>query len=137
MARQLLKEYNDSVPNESNFKRPISYIHEFPEDTVDHQTQASIASFFVNAVSTLTKKRFLIYTYSDYIIDRFRIEIMDGKLKHTDFSLIVTKDENIAYRILFDKQANMINKPSWYREFENKEADRLLGLAGSHKLNAC
>lgn len=76
-------------------------------------------------------KTFVIETHSDYMIDRIRIEIRQGKINADDASLIYLEPIGStvrAHNIKFDEQANLIGTPRKYRDFFQRETNELLGF---------
>ncbi len=101
-----------------------------PEVHLHPKGQAELVSLLVNNNKT-HKNSFVIETHSDYMINRIRIEIMKGKIKPEDVSLIYLEpagNQVKTHNIRFDAQANMINVPDGYRDFFLKESDELLGF---------
>lgn len=86
--------------------------------------------FFSNMSSSDTTN-FILETHSDYMIDRARIEIMEGNISPDDVSLIYLEPQGDcvqAHNITFDKEGNLSGAPDGYREFFLKETNRLLGF---------
>ena len=74
---------------------------------------------------------FIIETHSDYMVNRVRIDIMEGNIKPEDVSLIYLeaqgKDVEV-HNLCFDKQGNFEkDPPDGYRSFFLTETHRLLG----------
>ena len=107
-----------------------TFLMQQPEVHLYPRAQAALTSLFIE----LTKQRnnnFIIETHSDYMIDRARIEIMKGKIKPEDVSLIYLEAKGTdveVYNLGFDRQANFLpDPPINYRNFFLKEEDALLG----------
>ena len=107
-----------------------TFLMQQPEVHLHPKAQAVLTSLFIE----LTKQRnnnFIIETHSDHMIDRARIEIMKGKIKPEDVSLIYleAKGKDVeVYNLGFDRQANFLpDPPINYRNFLLKEEDALLG----------
>ena len=107
-----------------------TFLMQQPEVHLHPKAQAALTSLFIE----LTKQRnnnFIIETHSDHMIDRARIEIMKGKIKPEDVSLIYleAKGKDVeVYNLGFDKLANFSpDPPINYRSFFLKEEDALLG----------
>ena len=101
-----------------------------PEVHLHPKGQAELVSLLVEN-NRIHKNSFVIETHSDYMINRIRIEIMKGKIKPEDVSLIYLEpggNQVKTHNIRFDAQANMINVPDGYRDFFLKESDELLGF---------
>ena len=113
-----------------NTPRPTTFLMQQPEVHLHPKGQAELSSLLIDVVEHKGHK-FVIETHSDCMINRVRIEIMKGKIRPEDVSLIYLASEGNrvrTYNIQFDKQANVSGAPSGYREFFLKEADALLGL---------
>ncbi len=110
--------------------RGARFLLQQPESYLPPKDQAELISLLVDNNRT-QKNSFVIETHSDYMIDRIRIEIMKGKIKPEDVSLIYLEPDGNqikTHNITFDAQANLINVPDGYREFFLKESDELLGF---------
>lgn len=100
-----------------------------PEIHLHPKGQAELASLLVD-INRTHQNSFVIETHSDCMIDRIRIEILNGKIKPDDVSLIYLEpvgNRVKTHNISFDAQANMNNIPDGYREFFLNESDKLLG----------
>ena len=74
---------------------------------------------------------FIVETHSDAMINRARIEILKGRVKPEDVSLIYLEpvgNKVNVHNIEFDAKANMEGVPEGYRNFFLKEHDKLLGF---------
>ena len=118
----------------SRVTRTSHFLLQQPEVHLHPKAQAELASLLVHFSSSGNWRRkpcFILETHSDQIIDRVRIEIMNGKIKADDVSLIYlhpVRNRVQVHNISFDAQANMIGVPQGYRDFFGKETDRLLGF---------
>ena len=100
-----------------------------PEIHLHPRAQAELASLLVDINRTYDNS-FVIETHSDYMIDRVRIDILNGKIQPDDVSVIYLEpvgNKVRAHNISFDAQANMINVPDGYRDFFLNESNKLLG----------
>ncbi len=107
-----------------------TFLMEEPEVHLHPQAQAAFASL----LATLAKQKnntFIIETHSDYMVNRARIDIMEGSTKPEDVSLIYLKAQGKdveVHNLCFDKQGNFKNDPpDGYRSFFLTETHRLLG----------
>ena len=101
-----------------------------PEIHLHPRAQAEFSSLLVKLASK-GDQSFIVETHSDYLIDRARIEIRKGNIRPEDVSLIYFEPKgNIVkvHNIGFDKEANLTNIPSHYRDFFLKESKRLMGF---------
>ena len=103
-----------------------------PEVHLHPRAQAELSSLLVVAASRRRGgQSFIVETHSDYMIDRARIEIMNGTIRPEDVSLIYLEPKrNVVkvHNISFDKMANMEGVPPHYGEFFLKETTRLMGF---------
>ena len=107
-----------------------TFLLQQPEVHLHPKAEAALTSL----LAELTKQKnhaFVIETHSDYMVDRARIEIMQGKIKPEDVSLIYLeahgKDVEV-YNLCFDEQANFVTDPPMgYRDFFLDETHKLLG----------
>ncbi len=112
-------------------ERRAQFLLQQPEVHLHPKGQAELASLLVD-IYEKNKNSFVIETHGDYMIDRVRIEIMNGKIKADDVSLIYlepVKNKVKVHNIRFDDQGNMIGVPDGYRDFFLRESDRLLGFS--------
>ena len=101
-----------------------------PEVHLHPQAQAA----FTSLLAILAKQKnntFIIETHSDYMINRARIDIMEGNIKPEDVSLIYLeaqgKDVEV-HNLCFDKQGNFKDDPpDSYDDFFLSESHKLLG----------
>jgi hypothetical protein len=104
------------------------FILQQPEVHLHPRAQAALGAFFVNAVSSL-RKRFVIETHSDFLIDRIRYEVAKGKLKPEDVRILFFDrphfDVTIS-EISLDAEGNLKNAPPSYRKFFLEEEMRLM-----------
>ena len=108
-----------------------AFLLQQPEVHLHPRGQAELASLFVEAVRT-SGSRFLIETHSDYIVDRVRISVRQGRLKPDDVSILYFEPAGNAVTIhdlTLDEHGNLRNAPAGYRDFFVRESDRLLGFA--------
>jgi predicted ATPase len=105
-----------------------------PEIHLHPRAQAELGTYFGKQVKT-TKKRFVVETHSDYLLDRIRFDIRDNVngLSPDDVKLLFFHRKqnqpwvNI-YEIDIDKNGELINPPDHYREFFTHEQMRLFNI---------
>ncbi len=115
--------------------RPIYSTYPFfllqqPEVHLHPRAQAEFTSLLVQLAST-SNRSFIIETHSDYMIDRARIDIRKGHIRHEDVSLIYFEPKRNTvkvHNISFDEMGNLVGVPAHYRDFFLKESDRLMGF---------
>ena len=107
-----------------------TFLMQQPEVHLHPKGQAELSSLLVDIVKGKGHS-FVIETHSDSMINRARIEIMHGKIKPEDVSLIYlepTGNSVKVHNIAFDDQANLLHTPASYRQFFLQESDKLLGI---------
>ncbi len=108
-----------------------TFLLQQPEVHLHPRGQAQLASLFVEAFKK-RGNRFLIETHSDYIVDRVRIAVRQGKLEPDDVAILYFEPKGNAVSIhsmSLDADGNLLGAPAGYREFFLRETDRLLGFA--------
>lgn len=103
-----------------------------PEVHLHPRAQAELASFLALLVHD-QRKRFLIETHSDYLVDRVRMDVRDQKhgLKPEDISILYLEREGgevQIHRLELDDLGNIVNAPPGYRRFILEEERKFLGI---------
>lgn len=114
-----------------NGPRSTMFLMQQPEIHLHPKGQAALSSLLIESLKQ-EKNSFVIETHSDAMINRARIEIMNGEIAPQDVSLIYLEpvgNKVIVYNIGFDEQANLLGAPQGYRDFFINESDRLLGFS--------
>ncbi len=114
-----------------NSRNEKLFLLQQPEIHLHPKGQAELSSLLVESLRR-EKHHFVIETHSDAMVNRTRIEIMNGVIAPHDVSLIYFEPVGNRVRvhnIAFDDQANLLNVPKGYRDFFINESDRLLGLS--------
>ena len=123
---QVLPIVVDSLRSE----RGSTFLLQQPEIHLHPSAQAELGSFLA-LLAKEHRKQFLIETHSDYLVDRIRMEVRDGKvLKPEDVSLLYFEraDGDVRIHSLeIDGMGNIVNPPKGYRRFFLEEEKRLLG----------
>lgn len=112
--------------------RNEQFILQQPEVHLHPRAQAALGSFFVNAVA-LQKKHFVIETHSDYLIDRIRLEVANGKIKSENVQILFFDRPGFDVKILemgLDSDGNILDAPPSYRSFFLNEEMRLMSRGG-------
>ena len=102
-----------------------------PEVHLHPRAQAALGSFFSRLV-TRERKRLVIETHSDYLIDRVRLEVAQGKLSPDDVLILFFDKAGIEtsiHQITLDKLGNVQGAPSSYRRFFLEEDENLFSRA--------
>jgi len=105
-----------------------------PEVHLHPRAQAELASL-LGALVKSEKKRFIVETHSDYLLDRVRMDIRDGKgITPKDVSILYferTASGVEVHQLSLDERGNILDAPPGYRRFFLDEEYRLLGGATS------
>lgn len=102
-----------------------------PEVHLHPRAQATLGSLMVRAANG--GRQLLVETHSDYLLDRIRMDIRDGKTKlgPDDVSILYFERDGVEARIHsigIDAQGNVVGAPEGYRQFFMEETDRSFGL---------
>lgn len=103
-----------------------------PEVHLHPRAQAELATHFGNLASS-DRKKFIVETHSDYILDRVRLDIRDGKsgLKPEDVVILYFEKVGAEARIhpvFIDRTGNIQDAPPGYRQFFMEEEKRYFGV---------
>lgn len=111
-------------------RKGSTFLLQQPEVHLHPKAQAELGSFLA-ALAKHDDKRFVIETHSDYLVDRIRMDVRDGKhLSPEDVALLYFERKNGHVEIKhleLDRLGNIINAPVGYRQFFLEEEMRLLG----------
>ena len=113
-----------------NGRRRAIFLMQQPEVHLHPKGQAELSSLLIETIKR-EKHKYVIETHSDAMINRTRIEIMNGGIAPEDVSLIYLEpvgNKVRVHNIQFDEQANLSGAPQGYRDFFINESDRLLGF---------
>ena len=102
-----------------------------PEMHLHPSAQAALGSFFCEAASL--SRQVIIETHSDYLLDRIRMDVRDGKgnLNPEDVSILFFERDGLDVRIhsiRVDQEGDILDAPSNYRDFFMRELDRSVGV---------
>lgn len=108
-----------------------TFLLQQPEVHLHPRAQAELGSF-LGVLAKQQNKRFVIETHSDYLVDRIRMDVRDGRggLRPEDVSLLYFERENgeaRIHRLELDAMGNIVNPPDGYRRFFLEEERRFLG----------
>ncbi len=111
---------------------PIQFLLQQPEVHLHPRGQAELASFLV-AAARRYGHRFLVETHSDYIVDRVRTSVREGRIAADDVSILYFEPRKKLkavrlYSLRLDEFGNVQNAPPGYRAFFFREMDRTLGF---------
>ncbi len=102
-----------------------------PEVHLHPRAQAQLGSFF-GYLARKQQKQFIVETHSDYMVDRIRMDVRDGRhgLRPEDVQILYfeRKDSGISiHPMQIDECGNLLNAPPGYRRFFLDEEKRFLG----------
>lgn len=117
----------DVIQNPTN----STFLLQQPEVHLHPKAQAELGSFLATFVKE-QKKRFIIETHSDYLLDRIRMDVRDKKyINPGDVSILYFEGAHGGVQIHslgIDEFGNIINAPSTYRQFFLQEERRMFGV---------
>jgi len=100
-----------------------------PEVHLHPRAQAELGSFFARQAGK--RRRFIIETHSDYIVDRIRMEVRRKQLQPEDVALLYferNKRGATIHNLELDKNGGIMDPPLGYRQFFLHEERDLLGI---------
>ena len=100
-----------------------------PEIHLHPSGQAALATILCQQARK--DRQYIIETHSDYIIDRVRMEVRDGKIKESDVSILYFERTGLDVKIhslRYDKAGNVLDAPPSYGRFFMEEVDKSIGL---------
>ena len=101
-----------------------------PEAHLHPSAQAALGTLFGNVAAT--GRQLIVETHSDYIVNRVRMDVRDGKvdLKPDDVALLYFERNGLdvrIHRIEWDDLGNVVDPPESYRQFFMIETHRSIG----------
>ena len=112
---------------------PSTYLLQQPEVHLHPTAQAALGSLFGNIAATGVQM--VVETHSDYLLDRIRMDVRDGRgeptLKPEDVSILYFERSGASVRIhpiWIDENGNVRDAPNSYGEFFMSESRRSIGL---------
>jgi hypothetical protein len=106
-----------------------TFLIQQPEVHLHPKAQAELGSFFANQADA--RRRFVIETHSDYLVDRIRMEVRRKLLTPEDVSLLYFergKSGATIHNLELDANGSITNPPPGFRQFFLKEELDLLGI---------
>ena len=102
-----------------------------PEVHMHPRSQAALGSFLAGLAAN-QGKQFIVETHSDYLLDRVRMDIRDGRSITPDDVVLLYFErrgsEVAIHPITIDAAGNLVGEPDTYRNFFLTEERRFLGL---------
>ena len=110
---------------------PKMFLLQQPEVHLHPRAQAALGSLFCNLAAS--GKQIIVETHSDYILDRARMDIRDGKtgLKPDDISVLYFERDELdvnIHSLRVDEDGNVLDAPPGYGQFFMDEMRRSVGL---------
>ena len=110
---------------------PRMFLLQQPEVHLHPRAQAALGSLFCNLAAS--GKQIIVETHSDYILDRARMDIRDGKagLKPDDISILYFERDELdvnIHSLRTDEDGNVLDAPPGYGQFFMDEMRRSVGL---------
>ena len=112
---------------------PSTYLLQQPEVHLHPTAQAALGGLFCNIAANGVQM--VVETHSDYLLDRIRMDVRDGKgepkLKPEDVSILYFERLGASVRIYpiwIDENGNVRDAPNSYGEFFMSESRRSIGL---------
>lgn len=109
-----------------------TFLLQQPEVHLHPRAQAALGSLLVEQASK-RRQTFVVETHSDYLVDRVRMDVREGRssLRPQDVVILYFEREagkTIVYPVEIDANGNLINVPNGYRRFFLEEERRMLGM---------
>ena len=109
-----------------------TFLMQQPETHLHPKVESELMTLMINMINAYKEKcHFICETHSDYIIQRARIEIQEGKLNPDDFLILYSELKNGTaqiHPITVDTVGNFENEPKSYKTFFLSEGYKLIGL---------
>jgi len=111
---------------------PRAFLMQQPEVHLHPSAQAALGSLFCNFAGA-GRHQFVVETHSDYLLDRVRMDVRDGKskLKPDDVSILYFERKNLEVKIhslQLDERGQIMNAPSSYRKFFMDEVNKRMEI---------
>ncbi len=110
---------------------PSMFLLQQPEVHLHPSAQAALGTLFCQVASR--RRKLVVETHSDHLLDRVRMDVRDGKtrLKPEDVSILFFERGDLEVNIhalRIDQEGNILDAPPSYRRFFMQETRRSLGL---------
>lgn len=102
-----------------------------PEVHLHPSAQAALGSVIAGAASRPRTPSFVVETHSDFIIDRIRMSVREGRLKPEDVQILFFQKDQYNSEITsitLSERGDLVDPPSSYREFFLKESIAVMGF---------
>ena len=110
---------------------PNMFLLQQPEVHLHPSAQAALGTLFCRIANP--KRKLVVETHSDHLLDRIRMDVRDGTtpLGPDDVSVLFFERNDLhvdIHSLRLDSQGNVLNVPPSYRQFFLEESNRDLGL---------
>jgi len=108
-----------------------AFLFQQPEVHLHPKAQAALGSIFSEYISNNHNNFIVSETHSDYLIDRIRIEVRNKLIPPELINILYFESVESSVKIHemhLDKQGNVLDAPSGYRDFFIREQEKVLGL---------
>ena len=110
---------------------PELFLLQQPEVHLHPRAQAALGSLFCDIAAP--GRQLIVETHSDYLIDRVRMDLRDGKtsLKPEDVSILYFEPGDLSVKIhslRHDAMGNVLDAPPSYGRFFMDEVSRSIGI---------
>lgn len=110
---------------------PELFLLQQPEVHLHPKAQAALGSLFCDIATP--GRQLIVETHSDYLIDRVRMDLRDGKtsLKPEDVSILYFEPGDLSVKIhslRHDEMGNVLDAPPSYGRFFMEEVSRSIGI---------
>jgi predicted ATPase len=107
------------------------FLIEQPEIHLHPAAQAALGSMFVGVTKSL-EASLIIETHSDHILNRIRIEVLEGKLSRSDIRILYFASDGEVHNIRLDEKARYSDAPNEFFETYAIEAEKIVRLRSKH-----
>ncbi len=116
-----------------NSSRHETFLLQQPEVHLHPRAQAELGSLFVSMVARKNRRKpaFVIETHSDYLVDRVRIEVANGKISPDNVTIVFFQrgsHESCATNLYLNDRGEILDVPENFRAFFLAEHLKLLGF---------
>lgn len=115
----------------AELERHSTLLIQQPEVHLHPSAQAALGSVIAEAAANNRKISFVIETHSDFIVDRVRMAVRDGLIKHSDVSVMFfrrAKHNSLITNLTVSATGDFIDPPKSYRDFFLKENFKVMGF---------
>ena len=108
---------------------PSLFLIQQPEVHLHPSAQAALGSYL--CTTTVKQHQVIVETHGQYLIDRVRTSVRDGKVRSNDVVLLYFERGELEVKIhpiRFDSLGNVVGAPPSYGEFFMREATHSIGV---------